>query len=339
MRIQELLDTLVNIYGTKIPSDWPASQNVPETDCAADEEDQTYEIKVSPDRSLPQEAFEAASATDWTAPPSLHILLTEDNKINQKFATALLQKAGHTVELAENGHQAVAAVCRADFDVVLMDIQMPELDGVSATQQIRALPEPKNRIPIIAMTAHAMAGNKEEYLAAGMNDYVSKPVQPTVILGKLARIEKRTASAGPAITVRFEEEPRVTAQANTPPFLDFNKLSELDAVMPPTQYRDFVNLYLADIELHLQQIALLRAQGEHNGIAHFAHDIVSTSGNIGAMRVSAAARSLEEACQAGFVDQTDALVQDLKLACRQSAIALRTWLELRRADDQPAIAV
>src|SRR6267154_1416554 len=88
----------------------------------------------------------------------LRVLLAEDNKVNQQFATLILNKAGHSVEVAADGRRAVDALNRSDFDVVLMDIQMPELDGVQATLQIRAMPEPTRSIPIIAVTAHAMVG-------------------------------------------------------------------------------------------------------------------------------------------------------------------------------------
>jgi len=117
----------------------------------------------------------------------LRILLAEDNKINQRFATALLAKAGYCkVDVAENGHQAIDAVRRSDYDIVLMDVQMPELDGIQATRQIRQLPAPKGKVHIIALTADAMSGARDQYIAAGMDDYVSKPVNPTTLLAKLA---------------------------------------------------------------------------------------------------------------------------------------------------------
>ena len=103
---------------------------------------------------------------------------------------ALLRKAGHSVAVVENGNQAVAAVRDGDYDVVLMDVQMPELDGIEATRQIRAMPPPKHLVPIIALTAHAMRGAKEEYLAAGMDDFVSKPIDAALLLDKLARLPR-----------------------------------------------------------------------------------------------------------------------------------------------------
>src|SRR5258708_2463912 len=90
--------------------------------------------------------------------PSLKILVAEDNKINQQFALMLLRNAGHAVEIIENGELAVDAVRRGTYDVVLMDVQMHVLDGIQATKQIRDLPPSKNAVPIIALTAHAMAG-------------------------------------------------------------------------------------------------------------------------------------------------------------------------------------
>jgi CheY-like chemotaxis protein len=118
----------------------------------------------------------------------LRVLLAEDNKINQKVAFALLARAGHQVDVAENGYEAVDAVRRADYDVVLMDIQMPDLDGVQATRQIRALTAPKCDVPIIALTAYVLSGAREQYLAAGMNDCISKPVNSALLYAKLSKI-------------------------------------------------------------------------------------------------------------------------------------------------------
>jgi signal transduction histidine kinase/DNA-binding response OmpR family regulator len=163
VRHQDLFDALVNIYSTRAGF-------------------ATVQAAVgSDDVMLPRQT---------QAPKHLRILLAEDNKVNQQFAIVVLKKAGYNkVELAGNGHDAVDAVRRSDFDVVLMDVEMPDLDGVQAARQIRALPEPKCFVPIIAMTAHAMTGAKEQYLAAGMNDYISKPIQVKLLLSKLARIE------------------------------------------------------------------------------------------------------------------------------------------------------
>jgi CheY-like chemotaxis protein len=119
---------------------------------------------------------------------SIRILMAEDNRINQLFAVALLSRAGYAVDVVANGHQAVDAVRDHDYDVVLMDIQMPELDGSQATAQIRALPAPKSDIRIIALTANAMSGAKEQYLNSGFDDYIAKPIEPALLLTMLAEL-------------------------------------------------------------------------------------------------------------------------------------------------------
>lgn len=108
---------------------------------------------------------------------SLRVLLAEDNRVNQRLATHILERFGHRVELARTGKEAVEAVLRDRFDVILMDIQMPEMDGLEATRRIREFENGKGRrTPIVAMTAHAMVGDRDRFIEAGMDDYVSKPI-------------------------------------------------------------------------------------------------------------------------------------------------------------------
>ncbi len=138
----------------------------------------------------PHAADGAASATapGPQAVPGvgLRILVVEDNKVNQLLATTMLKKAGHRSDVASNGIEAIEAVRSRPYDLVLMDVQMPELDGFAATRRIRALPEKTSTIPIIAMTANAMRGDRERCLQAGMNDYLSKPIDPVEMFRKIA---------------------------------------------------------------------------------------------------------------------------------------------------------
>ena len=108
----------------------------------------------------------------------LHILLVEDNHINRQVADSMLKKMGHSVTLATNGKEAVSLHQERDFDLILMDVEMPEMDGVEATKVIREREKgTTRRIPVIALTAHAMAGHREEFLTAGMDGYVAKPIK------------------------------------------------------------------------------------------------------------------------------------------------------------------
>ncbi|WP_052514951.1 PAS domain S-box protein [Dethiosulfatarculus sandiegensis] len=123
--------------------------------------------------------------------PGLHILLAEDMPINQKVAQRMLEKMGHKVTLVENGKEAVELTESTQYDLILMDVQMPKMDGFAATKAIRAR-ETDKHIPIIAMTAHAMKGDKEACLEAGMDSYIPKPVDPEVLAEALRRLSAKT---------------------------------------------------------------------------------------------------------------------------------------------------
>lgn len=120
----------------------------------------------------------------------VRILVVEDNKPNQLVAKAILEHKGYAVDIAEDGVEGVEAVANGDYDVVLMDIQMPRMDGVEATQKIRSLDSVKCEIPIIAVTANAMVGDRDSYLAAGMDDYVSKPIDSRSLVETIQRWSK-----------------------------------------------------------------------------------------------------------------------------------------------------
>jgi len=139
--------------------------------------------------SAKHEPADGAQASGQPETASLRILIAEDNEVNQKFAVRALKKAGHTSTIANNGLEAVEAFEREDYDVILMDVQMPEMDGYEATAAIRERESATGTtIPIIALTAHAMKGDREKCFAAGMNGYVTKPVKSKALLAEIARL-------------------------------------------------------------------------------------------------------------------------------------------------------
>jgi len=121
----------------------------------------------------------------------LRILLAEDNVVNQKLALRILQQMGYRADLASNGIEAVESVGRQTYDVVLMDVQMPEMDGLEAARQITAKRAPHKRPRIIAMTANAMQGDREMCLAAGMDDYLTKPIRVDQLVETLKNVAAR----------------------------------------------------------------------------------------------------------------------------------------------------
>jgi CheY-like chemotaxis protein len=119
----------------------------------------------------------------------VRVLLAEDNKVNQTLAMRLLEKLGCHVTVVDNGRHAIDALAENEFDIILMDVEMPEMDGISATKEIRRREQDsKQHIPIVAVTAHAIVGDRERCLEAGMDDYLSKPVRINEIRAMLTKI-------------------------------------------------------------------------------------------------------------------------------------------------------
>ena len=147
------------------------------------------------DSGNPGEPEDAMRAAEDVRP--IRILLAEDNVVNQKVALAMLLRMGHEVTIANNGRKALEQVQKKDFDVVLMDIHMPEMDGLEALEKIRGLDGAVSRIPIIALTANAMKGDREKYLVAGMDEYVPKPIDTTLLSKTLSKVTGIEISVAP----------------------------------------------------------------------------------------------------------------------------------------------
>ena len=188
----------------------------------------------------------------------LRVLVAEDNRINQRLMVMLLGAAGHHVEVVGNGEEAVAAVRQGGFDLVLMDIQMPVLDGVGAIRRIRAMQEPLRSIPILALTADAIAGAEERYLAVGVDAYLAKPITPAALQAALARLTGRTHDMG---------ETAANPPSPTPgaPQLDPSVLAELRRIFDPDQFDSFLADALDDIPQRIVRLAEQLAAGDPSG--------------------------------------------------------------------------
>jgi CheY-like chemotaxis protein/HPt (histidine-containing phosphotransfer) domain-containing protein len=224
------------------------------------------------------------------------VLLVEDNEINQQVAKEILEGAGLNVALANNGQEALEAVKESEYDAVLMDVQMPVMDGYKATRAIRKDKRFKG-LPIIAMTAHAMAGDREKSLKAGMNDHVSKPIDPEELYRTLEKWIGRSPGEVSGVEGR-EEEVTQTAPAE-----DTAKFPELDGINVDAglkrllgnkkTYRRILLKFHEDFQDAADTIKGLVSEEKYDEAGILAHSLKGAGGNIGAEKLHGAAEALE----------------------------------------------
>jgi CheY-like chemotaxis protein/HPt (histidine-containing phosphotransfer) domain-containing protein len=218
---------------------------------------------------------------------SIRVLLAEDNAINQRLTVRLLEKRGHTVTVVQDGAEALAALRRQTFDVVLMDIQMPHMDGLETTRAIRAREQDTmTHVPIVAMTAHAMQGDRERCLAAGMDGYVAKPLRPKELFEVIARLTAPAAFT-PETPATPEEEPDI---------LDRKTLWERVAG-DADLLREIIELFLVDCPERLLELRAALTHQDYPALARAAHRLKGALGNISANHALVAVRRVETAAR------------------------------------------
>jgi len=233
------------------------------------------------------------------------VLLVDDNAVNRQVARLMLGKAGYTVVEARDGFEAVERLRSEPFDVVLMDIQMPRLNGYEATSAIRALEGEAANVPILAMTARAMAGDAERCLEAGMNGYVSKPLRAPALL---AAVESWLNEDGS----NPEEE---VDEGGDLPVLRPGALDELrsyggdegEAIV-----RDLAETFMTGAGQHLAAMLEAFANGDRHKLERAAHTLKGSSGTLGAQRLEEFCRILEEAARLGEFPATEEPLQRIR---------------------------
>jgi two-component system sensor histidine kinase/response regulator len=223
-------------------------------------------------------------------PQGLHILLAEDNRTNQTVATRMLQKMGHTLMVAGNGNEALLLLTTNRFDVVLMDIQMPEMDGLMTTMKIRESEKgTRLHMPIIAMTAHAMKGDRERCIEAGMDGYVSKPISSLELKEAIAATFNQRGGTGfvTSLNANQEEAPPPTAIA-----WDMGKtLERLGG--DKELFREVIEIFLDDVPKHMASLRRAIADGDGEAIEQTAHTLKGELGYLGILEISQKARDME----------------------------------------------
>jgi CheY-like chemotaxis protein/HPt (histidine-containing phosphotransfer) domain-containing protein len=234
----------------------------------------------------------------------LRVLLCDDNLINQKVATRLLGQMGYTPRIAGNGLEALAAIDSGVFDLIFMDVMMPEMDGLEATRQIRlrqkdrrAHPNYKSPLIIVAMTASAMPGDKEKCLEAGMDDYLSKPVRPEEVRAVIERWGEKAAldAANPAKDSAVESA-RIMANTDMPmndlPAVDMERLNEFTEGNPEN-LTELATLYLKQTSEQIEQLQTAVKTSDVAGVRRIAHSCAGASATCGMKRIVPLLRELE----------------------------------------------
>lgn len=262
--------------------------------------------------------------------PSARVLLVEDNAINQQIASELLLDMGCEVDVAGDGAQALQMVQESSYDLVLMDMQMPVMDGVAATRAIRLLPALRN-LPIVAMTANAMHADRERCLEAGMNDHLPKPVEPAELrrmLDKWATVRTARARGG-------SQEP---AGVPLPSMQGLDVITGVSRVAGKTDvYAALLEQFCASHAQDAQRIADSLQRGDVSGARLLAHTVKGAAANLGALEVQQAAAGLERRIDEPGSDTLHVALGELGDALSRLVTGLSPWLAARARSDAPGV--
>lgn len=265
---------------------------------------------------------------------SRNILLVEDNEINQKMAKSLLLRRGHKVEIAGNGFEALQLVKCKQFDLIFLDIQMPEMDGYEVAQRIREYEGPRSHTPIIAMTAHALPEDRQRCLDAGMDDYVTKPIDPKKVF-EVIDVWGIDDGKSPGLVRNTQENTSLTNPYDTQSAV---VLAELSSILPRfsddlTFYSSTLEEFITILPTKITEIKEAAEIKDHKKVAFIAHSLKRLSANIGANQLAALSSQLEKTSKNGKPETTGETV--LKLIKGISTASLSLIEHISKNFDMP----
>jgi signal transduction histidine kinase/CheY-like chemotaxis protein len=285
------------------------------------------------------EAFGAVSTLARSSPRSpvsrtfgdtrpLRILVADDNVVNQKVVLLMLERQGYRADVAGNGREVLEALERQEYDVVLLDVQMPEIDGLETARRIRARWDPGPRL--IALTANALRGDREACLAAGMNDYLSKPVSPADLAGALRGARSAEPAARPTTSLRAvvgEAQAPSVEPLEEPPVLAPEHIDQLRGLQGEDDsdlVHDIVQGFIRDAPGRLASLDEASAGGDRSALEQVAHSLKGSAGMLGGHRFAARCQLVESAAR----DGPWPLAPELLILVRKEFAALREALLL-----------
>jgi two-component system sensor histidine kinase/response regulator len=295
--------------------------------------------------TVPSQTLNVVVPSNATRQSRRLVLLVEDHPINQEVALAMLESLNYQVKVVANGLEAVEAVARGNFDLVLMDCQMPEMDGFSATSEIRRTARAnERRLPIIALTANAMQGDQEACLASGMDDYLSKPFDPDQLRAVLARWLPENTVAGDASDtsrkiamdcgstgvsdrvvsgVQGENFTAMRPTSRASP-IDSEIIKTIAFLGKPSLLQKLITLFCDDAPKALESMREAAARNDSKALASAAHRLKSNSANLGALQLATLCRQIELLARNNRPEGISALVAEMDVEFRQVKLALET---------------
>ncbi len=268
----------------------------------------------------------AAPASSAHEPVGGRLLLAEDNVINQKVAVAMLSGAGYHVDTVPNGAMAVQATATQSYDAVLMDCQMPEMNGYDATRAIRAQEGASRHTPIIAMTAGARREDHERCRAAGMDSYLSKPVSKDALLALVARSVK----SGRALTLPMSRSYSSAEEITIDPVV-FEKLRVLGAASDQDYLTELVDRFVYDTGPLLTQLRAAVAAGDARAVGRVAHMIKGSCGQLGGRRLAASCSRMEHNAATGSLAEGESNLNDIEV---DYEVLRRAWTAQLSSDQE-----
>ena len=249
----------------------------------------------------PAIAHDEAVEAQETHPTTVRILVAEDNAINQKVALRMLEKLGYRADVVGNGREAVEALKQMPYDLVLMDCNMPEMDGFDATSALRQLEGANRHTVIVAMTANALRGDRDRVLEAGMDDYIAKPINQRELAALIREWTAKMRGNGNG--------------AQPKEVLDHRRLTELQdlaAGEKPGWLPELAQEYMADAALRIVEMQKAAAADDAAAVGRLAHALKGSSKNLGIVNVVPACQGLQQAGESGNCVQMPALMQELE---------------------------
>jgi PAS domain S-box-containing protein len=254
----------------------------------------------------------------------VRVLLAEDSQANRLIVAEILRRDGFTVDVAADGVEAAQAAENLPYHVVLMDIDMPEMDGVQATRTIRQSQSEHNQVPIIALTAHASAEDRERFVLEGMNDYVSKPIDRDLLFDKIVHWAGRSTDQDMVVDEGGHEEER--APTSSDELIDRKALLQLAEDTSPATALRLIAVFIKELQSRTMQIAEFHDLGDMDGLASQAHALKSSAATYGAAVVRERTLRLDNACSCSDQKAAMAAAQELLAVVEPTVKALNAYL-------------